>query len=615
MPVHLLISPPATGKTRACLEHITAAYQNAPFARVWVLVPDQLQASEFRRRLANTGRVYPARIATFSELHTEILERAGQSLPVAGSVMLHRLLQEVVRGLCSSGRLAYYAPICELPGFTLEVRDRIAELKRALVTPECLSAAARAHQPADPGLNDLAQIYSSYQVRLQDLGWADQEGLSWLAYQALSNDNSLMNDLALLVVDGFDNFNPAQLRLLQALAERCAETWISLPGLPEMQRLAHRRFARVAHDLSANPAIQIHTLTAPPHLPPTLCQVEAGLFETRVAKVSPGKDLQRIEARSPVEESREALRWLKARILRDGVALEACALAVPELDTYRAPLVAAAAEFGLPLRFSQGALLSNTPAAAAVLDLLGLALNDYPRRELLDSLRSSFFDLSALDLHPADAKLLEIASRYGQVVQGLAQWQDTLLSLAAQSLPDSAGKVGDELGEEESAAPLLPVGEQAARLLSGLRRLAGRLAPPAGEMPFKDWALWLQELLEALGFFDSLARAGETDLGAAFTHLLLALVRSEALTGACPTGYAGFLKELQGLLAASAVSAAPAVDGDAAQPTQDRACHPRPAPAGSARRAHAGPGRAWPGRGVLPHRRTRRPLYRRRPAR
>ena len=553
MPIHLLVSPPATGKTRACLERITAAYQRAPFAQVWVLVPDQLQADEFRVRLAGTGKVYPARIATFSELHEEILERTGHSLPVAGSVMLHRLLQEIVRSLCSAGQLVYYGPICDLSGFTSEVRERIAELKRALVTPERLAAVAQSH--ADPGLMDLAQIYAAYQARLQELEWADQEGLSWLAYQALSSDPDLMKDMALLVVDGFDNFNPAQLRLLQSLAgsETGAETWITLPGTPGMRRAAHRRFAQVAQNLSADPTVTIQSLANPPHLPPTLCQVEAGLFETQVARVIPDKDLLRIEARSPAEETREALRWLKARILRDGVPLDACALAVPELDTYRAPLLAAAAEFGLPLRFNQGALLSTTPAAAAVLDLLGLALNDYPHRELLDTVRSSYFDLAGLELHPADAKLLEIASRYGQVVQGMAQWQETLLALASHPLAAPAENTGDELGEEESAAPLLPVGVQAARLLKGLHSLASRLAPPAGEIPFKDWAVWLENILTELGFFENLARAGETDLAATFARLLFSLVRSEALTGACPTGYPAFLKELQGLLAASTV--------------------------------------------------------------
>jgi ATP-dependent helicase/DNAse subunit B len=359
-----------------------------------------------------------------------------------------------------------------------------------------------------------------------------------------------MDNLSLLVADGFDNFNPAQLRLLQGLANRAAETWITLPGTPQMNRPAHRRFAQVATSLGAGQTAEVQTLTPAPHLPPTVCTIEAGLFETHVEQVTPGRDLERIEARSPGEEAREALRWLKSRILRDGVPLSSCAVAVPELDTYRIPLMAAAGEFGLPLKFSQGALLSSTPAAAAVLDLLELALNDYPHRPLLDTVRSSYFDFSPLGLHPADAKLLEIAGRFGQVVQGIQQWQETLHALASQPPADQSS---DELGESETNVPRLPAGDQAARLLTGLNSLAGRLAPPAGEIPFKAWAQWLQDLLEELGFFQRFAQRGESDLEAAFESLLYALARSETLTGACPRDYSGFLNELQGLLAASAV--------------------------------------------------------------
>ncbi|MGD0006207.1 MAG: PD-(D/E)XK nuclease family protein, partial [Anaerolineaceae bacterium] len=551
MTVHLLISPPATGKTQACLGLIEAVYLSSPFALVWILVPDQLQADEFRQRLAETGKIFPVRVATFSDLHEEILERAGRNLPVAGNVMLHRLLQEVVRSLCSAGRLNYYSPICDLPGFILEVRDRIAELKRALVTPERLAAVAQSH--ANPGLSDLSQIYTAYQALLQEPEWADLEGQNWLAYEALSTNSHLMMDLSLLVVDGFDNFNPTQLRLLQELAIRAAETWITLPGTPNMSRLAHRRFAQVAKRLSAVQPVDIQTLSIAPQLPPTLRLIEAGLFETQVEKVLSDRDLERIEARSPGEETREALRWLKARIIRDGVPISSCAVAVPELDTYRVPLLAAACEFGLPLRFSQGALLSTTPAAAAVLDLLGLGLNDYPNRPLLDTVRSSYFDLSSLGLDQTDAKLLEIAGRYGQVVQGIKQWEETLTALVSNALGEQPEKPRDEFGEEESITPLLPAGEQAARLLQSLHALVGRLAPPEGAFPFKEWALWLEGLLEDLGFFDCVARTGETGLVSTFERLLFALVRSEALTGPCPTDYPGFLKELQGLLAASPV--------------------------------------------------------------
>jgi len=284
-----------------------------------------------------------------------------------------------------------------------------------------------------------------------------------------------------------------------------------------------------------------------------LYKVEAGLFDTGVEKIPSGDDLERIEARSPAEEAREALRWLKCLIVRQGIRLEACAIAVPELDTYRIPLQAAAFEFGLPLNFSQGALLSTTPAAAAVWDLLGLALDDFPRRPLLDTVRSAYFDLTAFKLHPADAKLLEIVSRYGQVVQGIGQWQEILSSLVFQAPGEAAEKVRDELGEEESFVPVLPVGEQAARLLEGLQSLAARLAPTASLVSFKEWAVWLEGILEELGFFENLTQARETELVATFEGLLGDLVRSEALTGPCPTDYPGFLKELQGLLASACV--------------------------------------------------------------
>ncbi len=84
MPFHLLIAPPASGKTQACLDRVQAAFQSQPLARVWILVPDQNQADQIRRRLAEMHAVLPARVATFGDLYQEILERADRSLPVAG---------------------------------------------------------------------------------------------------------------------------------------------------------------------------------------------------------------------------------------------------------------------------------------------------------------------------------------------------------------------------------------------------------------------------------------------------------------------------------------------------------------------------------------------------
>jgi hypothetical protein len=617
MSLHLLIAPPATGKTQACLELVSDAFQARPMPTVWMLVPDQNQADEIRGRLARRHSVLPAHVATFGDLYIEILEQAGGSLPVAGNVMLRRLLQEITRSLCAGGQLPHYGPICGLPGFLLEVGERIAELKQGLVLPATLSEAAR--RRCDPGLTDLAKIYEAYQLRLQELGWADIEGLNWLADVALTQQPDLLSGIDLLVVDGFENFSLAQMRTLQALTQRAGETWVSLTGSPEMTRAAHQRFAGALKRLNELGAVEVHSIATtyiyphprpllperekgkskkktvillhqdtakspnhfvlrlpspsqgegpgmrvnfnhadpcfsdrlsgsglPPFLPPTLQAIEAGLFEPSPSKVQPGPDLARIEARSPAEEAREALRWLKTVIVRKGVPLGGCAIAVPELETYRAPLRAAAAEFGLPLRFGRGALLGSTPAAAALADLLSLALVDFPLRPLLDTIRSPYFDFSGLGLAAADAKRLEIASRYGQVVQGMQQWREVLQLLASRT---PAAEPLPELDEEESRVPHLAAGEEARRLLDGLTGLAQRLAPPAAALPLRAWALWLESLLEELKFFECAGSCGEAQLCHTLEQALAALARSEALTGPCSCTYPEFLKEWGALLA------------------------------------------------------------------
>lgn len=548
MPIHLLISPPATGKTQTCLNLAISAVQKNPLSTIWYLVPDQMQADAVRTRFSTTGQTVPVRVATFYELNTEILERLGCSLPVAGNNMLHRFLQEIIRSLCNSGKIPHYASISGLPGFLNEIRARIAELQQSMVLPQRLTELAQ--KQMEPGLIDLARIYSEYQARLLDLGWTDPEGMSKKALEALKSEEELLTDIALLIVDGFDNFNPAQFQVLEVIASRAEQTWITLPGTPSMPRPAHRRFSLAEQKLNNIQGLDVLTSSISPHLPPTLLQVEKHLFSTSIQPFQSGIDLKRIEARSAVEESREALRWLKSHIVRDGLSLSACAVAVPDLETYRSPLRDAAEEFGLPLQFSQWELLSATPIGAAVSDLLSLAFQDFPLRSLLDTLRSPYFNLTGLGLQSSDAKLLEIASRYGQVVQGLEQWEETLQDLSTQvsNLED----LGD-LCDEGTAAPRLPTSTLATRLLRGIRLLSDRLSPPDGEMSYKQWASWLQELFENLGFYNKLAETGEIELIRTFDLLLSTLAQSEALTGACLTGYEGFLKEWEGLLSATSV--------------------------------------------------------------
>ncbi len=173
-------------------------------------------------------------------------------------------------------------------------------------------------------------------------------------------------------------------------------------------------------------------------LPAEIAALEARLFEPAgeagkgTADEPPelsGRRIQLLEARSQPEEIREALRWLKARVVRDGLSLSDCALILPEENSYRPPLLAAAAEFGLPLRLAHGGRLLDTPPVAALADLLALPLRNWPAGSLLDTLRAPFFNLSGFGLQRGDARELDLVCRQGQIVEGLEAWREVLAGL------------------------------------------------------------------------------------------------------------------------------------------------------------------------------------------
>jgi len=559
----LLIAPPGGGKTHFCLEKIRETAAQAPFSPVWVIVRDRLQAAGYRGLLQQRGLGLGVEVATFGDLYEEALARAGGGILAADEPSLHALVQSVVDEAAAAGALRHFSRISAAPGFAAALRERFAELKRALVWPEQLAVLAqRQPEPANAALGELAYLYAAYQRRLQEVNWADREGITWMGLDALRADPGLLGEIRLVLVDGFDSFNPARRQTLKALAGRVGELWITLPGEPEMRRPAHRRFARALRDLQADLPLEIVSLPRGSANAGPFAALEPRLFEPPGPAALPVEQVTLLEAQSPDEEAREALRWIKARIVRDGFSPSDCALIVPDFATYRAALLAAAAEFGLPLRLTHAARLIDTPPITALLDLLYLPLRSYPLRLLLDTVRAPFFDLSSVELRREDARLLEIVSRYGQIFEGLALWHEVLGELAGEGRPESAEVVlstddsssadsttSVEDLEEGQPVPALPEGETAARLDRGLQALGALVTPPRGEQPVEEWVRWLAGVLEAVRFMQNCALPVERQWMDSLRGLLTALAHSGRLAGRRLRSYGGFLSDLRSLLA------------------------------------------------------------------
>jgi ATP-dependent helicase/nuclease subunit B len=448
MAVHLYLAPAGQGKTAYVLQRIQHTRAADPLAPVRVIVPNQAQVSAFRQRMAKDGGALGVSVGTFYALYPEVLAWAGKAEPRLPEPAQYRLLRSIVARLADADRLPAYAPLRDKPGFLVALRALLEELKRAGIRRDEFRQAIQSLPNPEARLVELAEVYDAYQDWLLDNQWADTEGQGWLAALALERQPDLGRHLRLLIVDGFDEFNPTQLEVLKLLAERAAETIITLVGTPHgPARLALRRFTRELQALSQALNLEPEALPqpSPPSYAPVLAHLESHLFEADVHPVPAGEALSLGELQNRAEEARAALRWLKARLVRDNMAPDEVALLARDLVPYRPFIEEIAAEFGLTLHLRQGLSLATNPAIAAILSLLALPIEGaggpWARRPVIDAWRSPYFEGLVPGINMRAAHRLDAAARQGPVLRGLDQWRQALaqsVSLAARTAPELA---------------------------------------------------------------------------------------------------------------------------------------------------------------------------------
>ncbi|MGD8403307.1 MAG: PD-(D/E)XK nuclease family protein [Anaerolineales bacterium] len=461
MPPRLLLAPAGHGKTEYLIQRIRRILSDEPLAPVLVIVPNAIQAAGFRQRLVAAGGALGVEVHTFYTLYAELLARSGQPMPLLTDPVRIRLLRAIVNDLCERGNIQHYAALRDRPGFIALLRNGIEELKRARIFPEDFIAASRNLLPR---LSEVALVYNEYQEWLQRNNWADNDGRGWLSAIALESSPELLSEARFLAVSGFDEFNPTQLAVLSLLAKRATETIITLTGdLERPRRPAQRRFQRAQKAIVSSLGIEPEMMDSTTMLMPAIARIEASLFENVIAPLHfggfaneekqssiklerstdkhqthnrglprleehhPRNDIEQvefIESQTRTTEVRAALRWLKARVVRDGMALADVAVLARDIKPYRPFLEETADEFGIPLRILGGWPLIENAAVAALLSLLSIPNEEWPRRLVLDAWRNPYFDWSEPGITPEDVTELDEISRQGHVISGLEQWYE-----------------------------------------------------------------------------------------------------------------------------------------------------------------------------------------------
>ena len=150
---------------------------------------------------------------TFDRLNAELhAQRGRHTAQLSKRAIQQTVAQAVAR--CEA-ELRHYDTIAARPGFVAALADLLAELKRAQLSPDAFRSAVA---PAGARLLELADLFAEYEVVLAELDWLDPTGLALAAREALGANPELAADWALLIIDGFEDFDRARLAILGTLA-------------------------------------------------------------------------------------------------------------------------------------------------------------------------------------------------------------------------------------------------------------------------------------------------------------------------------------------------------------------------------------------------------------
>ena len=255
-----------------------------------------------------------------------------------------------------------------MPGFVSVVAAFLLELKQNLIYPEDFEAAA-----STPKERELAAIYSRYQATLQAHKLVDREGEGWLAVEALEQQPDLAAGVDLLIVDGYDQFNHLQAKLLALLGGQAREAVITLTTVPEREATIGRRFQQALERLAdayADAEVALEPVDLDEHeddRAPALRHLSDHLLRPRAEKIAADDAITLIEAPDPAREVGAVLRRIK-RLLLDGCEPDDILIAVRDWGRYGGQIAAQGRRYGLPLALHYGDPLANNPAVAALLE-------------------------------------------------------------------------------------------------------------------------------------------------------------------------------------------------------------------------------------------------------
>lgn len=383
-----------SGKTRYLLEKLLPFIQDREERSVLFLVPTYSQVEHLKRVLLGFPKVEGfldlflytfTSLPEFSLKETLIRDLAG---PRMRDLILEKVLQE--------NTYPFFERVKSYPGFRRTLLEFIKEVKEnpqgegELAEILGKSPSLEGNPSLKERVQDLTRIISSYQSALREKGLMDHEDLLREFLESLQKRPSLLADVRLLAVDGFYTFTPVEKEILKTLWERIPEVLITLPYGGEQSDL---------FSVSQSTLEELRLLGFKTHLlkenhrteKKDLLDLEKKIFTPSPVLSHAEGSIRIIVAADREDEAEQIARHIRNLVDVEGFRYRDIGLIFRSLKPVQPLLEETLHRFGIPHHFFSTLPLSREPITKAAFNLLQVLRGRFPRRLLLQLMKSSYF--------------------------------------------------------------------------------------------------------------------------------------------------------------------------------------------------------------------------------
>ena len=428
--IELWLGASGSGKSSIAMELLHQQIKH-DWRMVRLIVPTVGHKRKIEENLltSNQGEVlFADPVNIFFTFAQQVARRGG----VTGNPITEMQKYLLLKRLIQQASLDHFSRAAQFPGFVQALSEIIDELKVQMITPDSLLQASIAAKESGAEslakkLAELGDLYNNYQQLLIKENLFDNEGIMWLAAECLRSQGELLNEIKILILDGFARMTPIQLYFLRALAPRINRVIVlfdyeegrtipyhpvqnSLDRIFQMEEedqlpITFRYFSPLSSDNSSLTLLrqEIYRERKTVNLDDTVRLFAAATQKQEIEMIA--RDIHQI---------------LHAGKLPDGTPIGPGDIAIIARDAeqLRSYIAHTFSHYGLPIK-SDSNSLAHTIVGRVLLALLRLFRDNWKREDVLLLLKSGF-----LPVEPTMVARIDMTARTHALREGKASWSE-----------------------------------------------------------------------------------------------------------------------------------------------------------------------------------------------